>query len=169
MAGSSTRPEFAPPGHQLLRALVAWTPIALLMGLLAWTGLRGVDFGYRWDEYEAQIQPVQWSLDERTLLPNYYLYPSVNYGLNLAALFPTLCRDLLEGASAEDLAADLRAATDQPQYLLGLRSIRVLPPRWRRCGSTCPSGCGGDRASRRCWPPASSGCLGRSLTTRAGA
>src|SRR3990172_7475753 len=127
MAGSSTRPEFAPPGHQLLRALVAWTPIALLMGLLAWTGLRGVDFGYRWDEYEAQIQPVQWSLDERTLLPNYYLYPSVNYGLNLAALFPTLCRDLLEGASAKDLAADLRAATDQPQYLLGLRSIRVLP------------------------------------------
>ncbi len=126
MAGSSTRPELAPPGHRRLRSLVGWAPMALLLGLLAWTGLRGVDFGYHWDEYEAQIQPVQWSLDERTLLPNYYLYPSVNYGLNLAALFPTLCRDLLAGASAEDLAADLIAATDKPQYLLGLRSIRVL-------------------------------------------
>jgi hypothetical protein len=126
MEGSSSSAELAPPGHRRLRSLVAWAPIALLLGLVAWTGLRGIDFGYHWDEYEAQIQPVQWSLDERTLLPNYYLYPSVNYGLNLVALFPTLCRDLLEGASAEDLAADLRAATDQPPYLLGLRSIRVL-------------------------------------------
>ena len=97
MADSSSRADLAPPGHRRLRALVAWAPIALLLGLLAWTGLRGIDFGYHWDEYEAQIQPVQWSLDERTLLPNYYLYPSVNYGLNLAALFPTLCRDLVEG------------------------------------------------------------------------
>ncbi len=126
MADSSSRADLAPPGHRRLRALVAWAPIALLLGLLAWTGLRGTDFGYHWDEYEAQIQPVQWSLDERTLLPNYYLYPSVNYGLNLAALFPTLCRDMVEGVGGEDLAADLRAATDQPQYLLVLRSIRVL-------------------------------------------
>ncbi len=104
MAGSSTRAELAPPGHRRLRGLVGWAPIALLMGLLAWTGLRGVDFGYHWDEYEAQIQPVQWSLDERTLLPNYYLYPSVNYGLNLAALFPTLCRDLMAGRRARRIS-----------------------------------------------------------------
>jgi hypothetical protein len=134
VSAQPARSEIDASARQRLRDVAVWAPVLALIVLLAWTGLRGVDFGYHWDEYEAQVRPVQWSLDERTLLPNYYLYPSVNYGLNLAALFPTLWRDLLQGMSGEELAADLRAATDQPQYLLNLRTIRIflvsLAPLW---------------------------------------
>lgn len=134
MSSPPARSESGASARQRLRDVAAWAPVLALIVLLAWTGLRGVDFGFHWDEYEAQVQPVQGSLDERTLLPNYYIYPSVNYGLNLAALFPTLWRDLFQGVSGEVLAADLRSATDQPQYLLDLRSIRIvlvsLAPLW---------------------------------------
>jgi hypothetical protein len=126
MSARPARNESDASARQRLRDAAAWVPVIALIVLLTWTGLRGVDFGYHWDEYDAQVRPVQWSLDERTLLPNYYIYPSVNYGLNLAALSPTLWHDLLQGVSGEVLAADLRSATDQPQYLLDLRSIRVL-------------------------------------------
>ena len=126
MVAQPPKRDIASPGGRRWRDLASWVPVLLLLGLLLWAGLRGVDFGYHWDEYEAQVRPVQWSLDERTLLPNYYIYPSVNYWLNLAALLPTLGRDLARGVSGEALAGDLRAALDRPQYLLALRSVRIL-------------------------------------------
>jgi hypothetical protein len=114
--------------------LITWTPILLLLALLLWTGLRAVDFGYHWDEAESQVNPVRWSLEEQTLLPNYYIYPSVNYGLNLAGLLPFLARSWLMGVRGDELMVDLLTAPNSPPFLIVLRSIRIalvsLAPLW---------------------------------------
>jgi hypothetical protein len=132
-----SHPSDAQPPSSAERSRYLWTtwaPIVLLLALLLWTGLRGVDFGHHWDEDEAQVNPVRWSLEEQTLLPNYYIYPSVNYGLNLAGLLPFLARSLLMGVRGEELMVDLVTAPNSPPFLIVLRSIRValvsLAPLW---------------------------------------
>ena len=116
------------------RRLITWGPILLLIGLLVWTGLRGVDFGYHWDEQPAQIDPVAWSIRHSTLLPNSYIYPSVNHWLNLIGVLPWLGRALWTGVTAEEFTAALLIAPKSPDYLLVLRSIRIvvasLAPLW---------------------------------------
>ena len=67
-----------------LNRLVNMLPVLLPLLILVWTGLIGVDFGYHWDENWAQLHPVRQSVATGSLLPNFYIYPSVNYWLNLA-------------------------------------------------------------------------------------
>lgn len=60
------------------------------MLLLCW---RGIDFGVYWDENNSKIDAVLYSIDNNfTLLPDWYLYPGVNYWLTVACLAPELTR-----------------------------------------------------------------------------
>ncbi len=99
--------------------LVSVLALLLLLGLVVATGLRGVDFGYHWDEETCQLAPLRASLEARTPLPNFYMYPSVNYWLNVAGLVP----DALRKGGA--LPERLLAATRSPGFLLRLRAIHV--------------------------------------------
>lgn len=129
-------PDAQPPPSAECRRhrWITWVPLVLLLALVMWTGLRGVNFGYHWDEGESQVNPLRWSLEEQTLLPNYYIYPSVNYWLNLAGLLPFLARSLWMGVRGEALMVDLLTAPNSAPFLIVLRSIRVvvvsLAPLW---------------------------------------
>ena len=103
--------------------LLPHTPVLMVALLVIMTGLRGLDFGYHWDEAPAQVDPVRRSLEHQVLLPGYYTYPSVNYWLNLGALAPSLLKALLTGRNIQE---HLLAAIDTHTYLLRIRAIHVL-------------------------------------------
>ena len=65
----------------------AWLLFLLPLTWFLWTGARGIDYGEHWDE-GFQVQLVQRSVAEETLLPGWYNYPSVTYWLALASLSP---------------------------------------------------------------------------------
>ena len=67
----------------------AWLLLLLPLSWFLWTGQRGLSYGEHWDE-AFQIQMVQHSVEEETLLPDWYNYPSVSYWLSFAALTPEL-------------------------------------------------------------------------------
>ncbi len=76
-----------------LRALPILIPFLILIG----TGLRGIDFGYHWDEIPYQLKPVQQMAETGTFLPNFYLYPSVTYYLTLATVGLDFIREKVQG------------------------------------------------------------------------
>lgn len=98
-------------------------PISLLMVFFIGTGIIGIDFGHHWDEKWTQLDPLIQSVQNKTLLPGQYLYPSVTHWLNLfgAAVFclPHLLQHHGKGAA-------LLKAVDAPGFLLWLRGIRVI-------------------------------------------
>lgn len=62
-------------------------PIVFVFLFALFTGLRGIDFGYHWDEGKI-LDSVSRSVESATLLPGWYNYPSVGYGLALAGIAP---------------------------------------------------------------------------------
>lgn len=106
-----------------IRGLVPHAPIILVMLLLVITGLRGLDFGFHWDEYTNQVQPVRTSIEDRTLLPDFYIYPSVNYWLNLAILAPSVAGALLNDLHVQD---HLLTIVDSFDYLLRIRAVHII-------------------------------------------
>ena len=65
----------------------AWLLLLISLAWFLWTGARGLDFGEHWDE-GFQVRLVERSIEEETLLPDWYNYPSVSYWLALAAIAP---------------------------------------------------------------------------------
>jgi len=65
----------------------AWLLLLITLSWFLWTGARGLDFGEHWDE-GFQVRLVERSIEEETLLPDWYNYPSVSYWLALAAIAP---------------------------------------------------------------------------------
>jgi hypothetical protein len=87
-------------------------------------GLRGIDFGFHWDE-DNMAQRVRHAADTGVLLPGRYNYPSVSFWLSFAGLLPEA---VASGRSAgrTPTSADLSAATDTPAYRLRVRTIFLL-------------------------------------------
>ena len=113
----------------------AWLLLLLPLSWFLWTGQRGLSYGEHWDE-AFQIQMVQHSVEEETLLPDWYNYPSVSYWLSFAALTPELLEadwsgvgtrgPLHVGAPIKGSAATRAAlleATRAPGFLLRMRMI----------------------------------------------
>ena len=109
-------------GQKLFDGLTKVLPIALLFAIVVTTGLRGVDFGYHWDEDIAQLQPLREAILNGTLLPNWYIYPSVNHWLNLIVLVPSVVKDLLSSPQTSFDVAHLVKIVDSQVFLLRLRS-----------------------------------------------
>ncbi|MEN8183991.1 MAG: hypothetical protein ABFS46_15805, partial [Myxococcota bacterium] len=65
-----------------------WIVVALVpMTLFVATGVRGIDFGFHWDE-GYHVGNLRDALDSGTLLPAGFRYPSLSHWLCLAALAP---------------------------------------------------------------------------------
>lgn len=102
-------------GHGAIPLAVCRLALAAVLLVFVVTGLRGIDFGYHWDEETCQLVPLRHSIQTGSPLPGFYMYPSINHWLNLAALLP----DGIRGG-------DLLALTRSPGFLLRLRAIRLL-------------------------------------------
>lgn len=86
----------------------AWHLLLLLpLSFLLWSGLRGVDFGHHWDE-AVQIENTDRAIENQTLLPKWYRYPSMLFWMTFASLGP----ELLEGGFPSD-GEEMRAKQDK--------------------------------------------------------
>ena len=112
--------------QRLYEKLLKILPISLIIAIVVTTGLRGVDFGYHWDEDPAQLYPLKEAILSGTLLPNWYIYPSVNNWLNLFALVPSAVKDLLTSSQTGLNIAHLVKVVDSQIFLLRLRSLRIF-------------------------------------------
>ncbi len=102
-----------------------WT-LALVLVPLAFflaTTLPSVDFGYHWDEGHGQMDPLRKSLEKGVLLPGHYIYPGVNYWINLSALAPDAFRAWRAG---EEMRAALVEAAAGEEARLAARRLRVV-------------------------------------------
>lgn len=69
--------------HLRIHGLAIFIPLIIFLGI----GLKGLDFGYHWDEgYHMRI--VKRTFDEGRLLPGSYVYPSISYWLTLLGSLP---------------------------------------------------------------------------------
>src|SRR5262249_38477143 len=135
-------PDPAARGRVTLLMAPASSAILLagILDLFLWTGYRGIDFGFHWDEGFTHIDPVKQMVETSTLLPGLYLYPSFDYWINLAVLTPDAMRAVRE--VRDDLARSKKSvrpaefvarvksriltALDQPGYLLRARTTYLL-------------------------------------------
>jgi Dolichyl-phosphate-mannose-protein mannosyltransferase len=125
--------------HFPSRLVVTLASIVLLLTCLAifiWTGMRGLDFGRHWDDW-FEIKHVKTMVATGILLPQNYIYPSVDYWLNLAAAAPDTLRVLPEALAIlrapghrremlQPVRAKIVVALDQPAYLLRARGTYLL-------------------------------------------
>jgi hypothetical protein len=96
-------------------ALLVLVPLAIFVT----TGLRGLDFGFHWDE-SYHVSTLRNALEEGTLLPSGFRYPSVSHWLCVLGLAP----ELLRNADAEvPVSQRLIEALDGHDYLLRVRAI----------------------------------------------
>jgi 4-amino-4-deoxy-L-arabinose transferase-like glycosyltransferase len=131
---SEASTDLAPEAPSLSKRS-AWLLLLLPLCLFLWTGQRSLDYGEHWDE-AFQVQMVQHSVEQETLLPGWYNYPSVSYWLSFAALTPELLEadwsgvgthgPLAVGAPIKGSAAaqaQLLEATRTPGFLLRMRML----------------------------------------------
>jgi hypothetical protein len=113
-----------PPG--LRRALLMAAPGVALWLVFLITGLRGVNFGFHWDEVESHVGPTRKMLQSGILLPQIYTYPMLTKWLTLLPSLPAGMGPALEGAEPRAIQTAMLAAMDAPGYLLGLRRLFVF-------------------------------------------
>jgi 4-amino-4-deoxy-L-arabinose transferase-like glycosyltransferase len=96
-----------------------WWIVLVPLVIFVVTGLRGLDFGFHWDE-DYHVGTLREALEEGTVLPGSFRYPSVSHWLCVAGLAP----ELLRGAPPElTLQEHLSLALESQDYLLRVRAI----------------------------------------------
>ncbi len=74
-----------------MRTFLSHVPILFVFAAALFTGIRGIDYGYHWDE-DRITGSLSNSLESGIFLPRWYNYPSVPYDLALLSLAPELIR-----------------------------------------------------------------------------
>lgn len=97
-------------------------PLVALLVLFLWTGLRGLDFGFHWDE-PYHLETLVSTLERRVPLPEKYLYPQVSYWLTVLALLPDLPHALI---AAPPVPEYLAAAVAGDRFLLRTRALFLI-------------------------------------------
>jgi len=97
-------------------------PVILPLVLLIITGIRGIDFGFHWDE-GVHVTGVRNTILSGVLLPRIYIYPGVNYWLTLSATLPDVIAHVQSGAENRDA---LLAALEGKPFLLRARTIFLI-------------------------------------------
>src|ERR1051325_4544126 len=100
-------------------------PVALVT-LFIVTGLRGIDFGFHWDERDCQLLPARDMLTSGVFLSRPYNYPSVGRMLVLVPALKNGMRVLWHGGGIHQMLAAMRSAMDTPGYLLAARSVFLM-------------------------------------------
>jgi 4-amino-4-deoxy-L-arabinose transferase-like glycosyltransferase len=116
LAASNTEKRQLRPAARVLRCAPVLLPLLILVG----TGLRGLDFGLHWDEHTSQIGPVKQMVRSGSLLPDFYIYPSFDYWLNLLVLAPDVVSSRIAGESSKE---HLLRTLDSHAYLMRLRAV----------------------------------------------
>jgi len=97
------------------------------VALFVTTGLRGVDFGYHWDEVDWQVKPVEEMVRTGLLLPRADIYPAFSKWL---VLLPALARGIVKGFEVglepRVIQAAMLGAISAPDYLLTARSLFIV-------------------------------------------
>jgi hypothetical protein len=107
--------------------LLAALPVLSLWVLFNVTGLRGVDFGFHWDEAGWHTEPARHMIESGVLLPKSYIYPSFDKWLVLLPAIPRGVRAALDtGGQPDAIQAAMLAAMDQADYLLRVRGVFIL-------------------------------------------
>src|ERR1051325_2959977 len=108
-------------------ALLLAAPIIGLTALFVITGLRGVDFGFHWDEMPFHVTPMRSAVESGILLPRAYIYPSFEKWVLLWATLPAGLHAALEtNLNPTSVQKAMVAAFDAPGYLLSARSLFIV-------------------------------------------
>jgi hypothetical protein len=105
-------------------AHVAAVSIAIVF---TFSGVRGVDFGYHWDEIDWQVKPVREMVESGLMFPRASIYPSFGKWLILLPALPSGA-----GAALDDkfeprkVQAAMVATLAAPSYLLTARRVYVV-------------------------------------------
>jgi hypothetical protein len=110
----------------LLWLLLALPPL-VLMALFIFAGLRGVDFGYHWDEVDWQVRPVRDMVASGILMPRAAIYPTFCKWLTLLPSIPAaIWAATVKLKPPHDVQAAMLAVLDRGDYLLILRGMYVV-------------------------------------------
>jgi dolichyl-phosphate-mannose-protein mannosyltransferase len=101
-------------------------PPLLLVTLFAVTGLRGINFGFHWDERGSSLVAARTMVVNGVFLTRPYVYPGVGKMLVLVPALDDAVRAWWHGADGRQILAAMTAAFDAPNYLLEARSVFVV-------------------------------------------
>jgi hypothetical protein len=102
-------------------------PLAALVAFFIVTGLRGVDFGWHWDERGQQLDPTRDMVASGILLPRLYNYPTLVKWLVLLPAVPGgVSAGLRHGAALTQVQSVVVDIMNQPVYLLQVRVLFVV-------------------------------------------
>lgn len=109
------------------RALWIALPVLALFVLFITTGLRGVDYGWHWDEGDWHIKPSRQMVETGILLPKSYIYPSFDKWL---VLIPSVVRGvetaIATHGNIEAVQKAMLAMFDAGDYILRVRSVFIV-------------------------------------------
>ncbi len=105
--------------------LLAFPPLAM-MALFIVTGIRGVDFGYHWDEVDWQIRPVRDMVSSGLLIPRAAIYPTFCKWLTFSTTLPAALLALLRGRDPRGVQNAMLAVLDGKNILLTVRILYVV-------------------------------------------
>ena len=106
--------------------MVLCLPPLVLVTLFVVTGLRGIDFGYHWDERDSQLNQTRTMLANGVFLPPEYNYPGVGKMLVAVPALDDGLRALAGGATLRQAFGAMVSAIDAPDYLLQARSVFLV-------------------------------------------
>ncbi|HEY5090840.1 MAG TPA: glycosyltransferase family 39 protein, partial [Polyangia bacterium] len=102
-------------------------PVLAIFSLFVVTGIRGIDFGYHWDEGFAQIKPVQDMVSTGLLLPRASGYPGFSKFLTLLPAVPVGIKTAIQKKGDPRLVqAAMLAVVNGPSFLLNVRQVYVV-------------------------------------------
>jgi 4-amino-4-deoxy-L-arabinose transferase-like glycosyltransferase len=102
-------------------------PMVAIFSLFVVTGIRGVNFGYHWDEGEAQIRPVQEMVSTGFLFPRASGYPGFSKWLTLLPALPVGVKTAIQKKGDPRLVqAAMLATVNGPGFLLTVRQVYVV-------------------------------------------
>jgi hypothetical protein len=111
---------------RLFKFIKGTLPVLPVLILFIWSGVRGVDFGYHWDE-EKLFLLVEKAINTLIFLPSWYKYPSIPYWLCLTGLTPHLIGALqVVGLDVHAIQEHLLLVVNTPAYHLQTRIIYIL-------------------------------------------
>jgi 4-amino-4-deoxy-L-arabinose transferase-like glycosyltransferase len=101
-------------------------PPLLLVTLFVVTGLRGINFGFHWDESGSSLVAARTMVVNGVFLTRPYVYPGVGKMLVLVPALDDAVRAKWHGADGRQILTAMTAAFDAPGYLLQARSVFVV-------------------------------------------
>jgi Dolichyl-phosphate-mannose-protein mannosyltransferase len=102
-------------------------PPLVLMAIFIFAGIRGVNFGFHWDEVDWQVRPVRDMVASGIIMPRAAIYPTFCKWLTLLPAIPAgIWAATAQWKTPRGVQAAMLAVLDRPDYLLILRGLYVV-------------------------------------------